>query len=106
MKQTCFVCQVFNCENRGSVQVMNELSERLAARGIDVEVKPYNCFGGCQQGPNIVVYPQKTWYAGVKSEDLPEIIEALAGGPAVARLDAIDPRLKELVYALLDAGVT
>ena len=85
---------------------MNELSERLAARGIDVEVKPYNCFGGCQQGPNIVVYPQKTWYAGVKSEDLPEIVEALAGGPAVARLDAIDPRLKELVYALLDAGVT
>jgi len=85
---------------------MNELSERLAARGIDVEVKPYNCFGGCQQGPNIVVYPQKTWYAGVKSEDLPEIVEALAGGPAVTRLDTIDPRLRELVYALLDAGVT
>ena len=88
------------------MQIMNELSERLTARGIDVEVKPYNCFGGCQQGPNIVVYPQKTWYAGVKSEDLPEIVEALAGGPAVARIDTIDPRLKELVYALLDAGVT
>jgi len=85
---------------------MNELSERLAARGIDVEVKPYNCFGGCQQGPNIVVYPQKTWYAGVKSEDLPEIVEALAGGPAVTRLDTIDPRLKELIYALLEAGIT
>jgi (2Fe-2S) ferredoxin len=85
---------------------MNELSERLAARGLDIEVKPYTCFGGCQEGPNIVVYPQKTWYARVKPEDLPEIVEALAGGPAVTRLDTVNPRLKELVYALLDAGVT
>jgi (2Fe-2S) ferredoxin len=106
MKQTCFVCQIFNCENLGSAQIMNELASQVAERSLDVEVKSYACFGGCQNGPNIVVYPQKTWYAGVKLEDLPEIVESLAGGPAVTRLDTINPRLKELVYSLLDAGVT
>ena len=106
MKQICFVCQIFNCENRGSAQIMNELANQVAERVLDVAVKPYACFGGCQNGPNIIIYPQKNWYAGVKSEDLPEIVESLAGGPPVTRLDTINPRLKELVYALLDAGET
>ena len=84
---------------------MNELSNQVAARSLDVEVKPYICFGGCEFGPNIVIHPQKVWYAGVKEEDLPEILHSLDGGPAVKRLDTIDPSLKELIYELLDTGV-
>jgi len=42
---------------------------------------------------------------GVKKEDLPEIVESLAGGPTVTRLDTIDATLKELTYSLLDTGV-
>jgi len=105
MKQTCFVCQNVDCQSRGSEQLMNELTAKVAARSLDAEVKPYICFGGCDFGPNIVIHPQKNWYAGVKPEDLPEIVESLAGGPAVTRLDTIDPSLKEIVYSLLDAGV-
>jgi (2Fe-2S) ferredoxin len=84
---------------------MEELTKQVEARGMEAEVKPYICFGGCDFGPNIVVHPQKNWYAGVKPEDLPEIIESLAGGSPVGRLDTIDPALKEIVYSLLDAGV-
>ena len=84
---------------------MNELTEKAAARSLDVEVKSYLCFGGCDHGPNIVIYPQKNWYAGVKLEDLPEILDSLAGGPVVTRLDTTDPALKEMIYALLDAGM-
>jgi (2Fe-2S) ferredoxin len=84
---------------------MVELTKQVEAKGVEAEVKPYICFGGCDFGPNIVVHPQKNWYAGVKPEDLPEIVESLAGGPAVARLDTIDPSLKEIVYSLLDTGV-
>jgi len=51
---------------------MHELTEKVAARSLDAEVKPYICFGGCDFGPNIVIHPQKNWYAGVKPEDLPE----------------------------------
>ena len=83
---------------------MKELTDMVAAKAIDAEVKAYICFGGCDFGPNVVVHPQKNWYAGVKPEDLPEIVESLAGGPPVTRLDTIDPTLKEIVYSLLDTG--
>jgi NADH:ubiquinone oxidoreductase subunit E len=105
MKQICFVCQNVDCKLRGSEKVLNELAEKVAARAIDVEVKPYLCFGACEEGPNVVIHPQKVWYAGVKLEDLPEILDSLAGGPTVSRLDTIDPALKEMTYALLDTGV-
>jgi len=61
MKQTCFVCQNVDCQSRGSEQLMNELTEKVAARSLDAEVKPYICFGGCDFGPNIVIHPQKNW---------------------------------------------
>jgi (2Fe-2S) ferredoxin len=105
MKQICFVCQNDDCKSRGSEQLKNELADKVAARSLDVEVKSYLCFGGCELGPNIVIHPQKVWYAGVKKEDLPEIVESLAGGATVTRLDTIDATLKELIYSLLDTGV-
>src|ERR1044071_5370733 len=92
MKQTCFVCQNVDCLSRGSEKLLNEIREKVAARSLDVEVKPYICSGGWDFGPNIFVHPQKVWSAGVKPEDVPEIIESLAGGPAVTRLDTIDPQ--------------
>jgi len=105
MKQNCFVCQNVDCLSRGSAELLKELTDQVAAKAIDAEVKPYICFGGCDFGPNIVIHPQKNWYAGVKKEDLPEIVNSLAGGPTVTRLDTIDASLKDIVYQLLDAGV-
>ncbi len=85
---------------------MKEMQERVEAEGLDdVEVRSYMCFGACQEGPNMVVYPDKCWYAGVKSEDVDDVVAYLAGGPQVDRLDKIDPSLKELIYQLLDTGV-
>ncbi len=106
MKRTCLVCQNIDCKSRGSEALMAELQKRITEKGIeDVEVKPYMCFGACQEGPNIVLYPEKSWYAKVKTEDLDDIVAHLAGGPNVTRLDTIDSSLKELIYQLLDTGV-
>ena len=106
MKRICLVCQNVDCKSRGSEEVMTQLDKKVRAKGLaDVEVKPYMCFGACQDGPNIVLYPEKSWYAGVKLEDLDEILGHLSGGPDVKRLDKIDPSLKELIYQLLDTGV-
>jgi (2Fe-2S) ferredoxin len=105
MKQNCFVCLNVDCKSRGSEQLMTELAGKVTAHSLDVEVKSYLCFGGCDQGPNIVIHPQRVWYAGVKKEDLAEILESLAGGPPVNRLDTIDPSLKEIIFSLLDTGV-
>lgn len=106
MKQICLVCQNVDCKSRGSEQLMKELERQVAEKGLtDVEVRSYICFGACQDGPNIVLYPEKSWYAGVKMEDLNDILNHLAGGPDVKRLDKIDSSLKELIYQLLDTGV-
>jgi len=106
VSQVCLVCQNIDCKNRGSEQLMAELQKRVAAKGLgDVEVKPYMCFGACQEGPNIVLYPEKSWYAKVTVGDLDEITEHLAGGPHVRRLDTIDSSFKELIYQLLDTGI-
>ena len=106
MKQSCLVCQNIDCKTRGAEQLMKDLESRVAAKGLtDVEVKPYMCFGACQEGPNLVIYPEKSWYAHVKTEDLDDIVAHLAGGAHVQRLDTVDSSLKELIYQLLDTGV-
>ena len=90
---------------RGSGELFQKLTEKLKASG-DVEVKPYMCFGGCQAGPNIVLYPQKVWYCDVKQSDVDEIATHAEGGHAVERLtQGIDPALKDLICQLLDAGL-
>jgi (2Fe-2S) ferredoxin len=106
VKRICLICQNVDCKNRGSEAIMKELQQRVTDRDLsDVEVRPYMCFGACQEGPNVVLYPEKSWYAGVKNEDLGDIVGHLAGGPDVKRLDTIDSSLKELIYQLLDSGV-
>jgi (2Fe-2S) ferredoxin len=32
------------------------------------------CLGLCKHGPNLIVYPEGTWYLGVTGEDVPEIV--------------------------------
>ena len=99
------VCQNADCKARGSDKIMDGLSQRLAG-AVDVEVKPYMCFGACQAGPNVVVYPQKVWYSRVKPDDINAIAEHAAGGEPVQRLtEGVDSSLKDLIYQLLDAGL-
>jgi len=106
VKRICLVCQNVDCKSRGAEEIMKELQQEVADKGLsDVEVRPYMCLGACHEGPNVVLYPEKSWYAGVKKEDLNDIVGHLAGGPDVNRLDTIDGSLKELIYQLLDSGV-
>src|SRR2546421_2315664 len=99
------VCQNADCVQRGSGERIKELTEKLKGSD-DIEVKSYMCFGGCQAGPNIVLYPQKVWYCGVKQADVEDIAAHVEGGPDVERLtQGIDPTLKELIYQVQDAGL-
>ena len=99
------VCQNIDCMQRGSGELFQKLKDKLAGSE-DIEVKSYICFGGCQSGPNIVLYPQKVWYCGVKQSDVEDIAAHVEGGPEVERLThGIDPTLKDLIYQVLDAGL-
>lgn len=99
------VCQNADCKARGAVELLDKLGQSLQGSA-GVEVKPYMCFGACQAGPNIVVYPSKTWYCQVKATDVDAIAGHARGGEPVERLThGVDPSLKDLIFQLLDAGL-
>ncbi|HEY7983451.1 MAG TPA: (2Fe-2S) ferredoxin domain-containing protein [Ktedonobacterales bacterium] len=65
------------------------LKRAVAEAGLKdrVRVNHSGCLDQCGHGPMVVVYPEAVWYAGVRPEDVPEIVrEHLAGGRPVARL--------------------
>ena len=107
-KRYVFVCNNVDCLARGADKVMDRLKERIAGVGApDTDLRPYMCFGGCHDGPNVVIYPDKVWYGGVREEDADAIVdEHLKQGETVTRLTGkVDKDLEELIYQLLDAGL-
>jgi (2Fe-2S) ferredoxin len=101
------VCNNVDCRARGSDAIREALCARVAAGELgDVRVTAYPCFGGCDFGPNVVIYPDKCFYSGVTLADVPDIVAQLQGGPPVTRLTGqVDPTIEELIFELLDAGL-
>jgi (2Fe-2S) ferredoxin len=99
------VCQNVDCKGRGGDEILEQLSESLKDQE-GVHVREYMCFGACERGPNIVVYPARVFYSGVQQSDVGEIAAHAKGGPPVERLTrGVDPAAQELIYQLLDAGL-
>lgn len=102
-----FVCDNQDCLSRGSLELADKIEAMLDERGElgDIEIEPYTCFGGCDVGPNMIVYPDRAWYVGVQEEDLPEVVDHLAGeGPRVTRLETADKTTAGFILNILDAG--
>ncbi len=77
------------CAARGGEAVKQAFKAELARRGLNREIRANSagCLDLCAQGPVVVVYPEGTWYVGVRPEDVAEIVEQhLVGGRPVARL--------------------
>jgi (2Fe-2S) ferredoxin len=86
-----FVCTAGStCPTQGDTEAfLKYLRAEVARAGrhVEVRVNKAGCFSQCGNGPMIIVYPEDVWYAGVRSEDLPEIVEShLIGGKPVERL--------------------
>jgi len=103
--ETCLVCVNIDCSSRGSKDILNDIKEKLGDDS-PVKVKEYLCFGACQDGPNIVLYPEGTWYMGVKQDDVDDIVGHIQGGPPVDRLtERVDPALRDLILEILESGM-
>lgn len=77
------------CSARGSAAVLEALRREIGAAGLadTVQLTTTSSMGLCERGPNLVVYPDGTWYSGVTPADVPEIVRMhLVGGRPVARL--------------------
>ena len=90
---TVFVCQGTGCLSSGSAAVYESLRGQIDRQGISyAEVDFTGCHGFCEQGPNVVVEPEGTFYTHVQAEDAPEIVAShLRDGKPVERLFYHDP---------------
>ena len=96
-------CAGTGCSASNSAQIVENLNESLKKYGIDGEVKVVKtgCFGLCQKGPIVAVYPDKVFYCHVKPEDADRIVsEHLYKGRVVKELELTDEDLetKEKIY--------
>ena len=77
------------CSARGSQAVIEALRREVAARDLAGAVAVTSCgsLGLCENGPNLVVYPEGVWYSHVSPADVPEIVsEHFQRGRPVERL--------------------
>jgi NADP-reducing hydrogenase subunit HndC len=83
------VCGGTGCTSSGTPKILETLQVELEKAGLkdEVAVVQTGCHGLCALGPIMVVYPEAIFYALVKPEDIPEIVnEHLLKGRIVTRL--------------------
>jgi (2Fe-2S) ferredoxin len=95
-----FVCNGKSCSAVGSAEVKEAFTRELLARKIlfgnekkgknpqgSIVLTDCSSVGFCAVGAAVLVYPDGIWYAQVRAEDVPEIIEEhLLNGRVVERL--------------------
>lgn len=83
------ICGGTGCTSSGSAVLNEEFEKELKKNNLENEVKIVltGCFGFCEKGPIVVVYPEGCMYTMVKPEDIKEIVEEhLVKGRIVQRL--------------------
>ena len=96
------VCGGTGCTSSGSRQIRERLAEELKAQGLENEVKivQTGCFGLCEHGPIMIIYPEGTFYSRVTPDDVHEIVsEHLLKGRIVERLAYTDTGDEEVKKA-------
>jgi NADH-quinone oxidoreductase subunit F/NADP-reducing hydrogenase subunit HndC len=92
-QRTVLICRGTGCESTRSPEIQAALDADL--QDSDVKVKFTGCHGMCQQGPIVIVEPEGTFYANVKTKDAPKIVESLTdSSEPVERLYYKDPATK------------
>ena len=77
------------CHTKEGVAVVGKFIEELEERGLSGEIMVSNtgCFGLCEKGPIVVIYPDNVWYGSVTCDDVETIMEEhIEGGRIVAKL--------------------
>ena len=79
------------CMQKGGNDLIQAFWKELQQRNLfdKIAVTYSGCLGPCDNGPNVVVYPEGVLYRGLTKDDVPAIFdEHLLGGVPVERLRA------------------
>lgn len=71
------ICGGTGCTASGSLSIEEKFKESLKKFELEneVDIVKTGCFGLCEAGPIVVVYPEGAFYSGVKAEDIERITE-------------------------------
>lgn len=97
------ICAGTGCTSSRSLELVKRFEEDIKFKELDKEVKVIKtgCFGLCQKGPIVAIYPDKVFYSHVALSDVDEIVsEHLYKGRPVKRLEItdIDENTKEQIF--------
>ena len=103
------VCAGTGCTAGDSAILIKKLNEKLEEAGLSEEVKVVKtgCFGFCQKGPIVAVYPDRVYYTHVKPDDAERIVnDHIIGGHVIKDLQMFDTDRKtgEKVYDIDKIG--
>lgn len=97
------VCNGTGCTASKVPEIMDKLEKELKANGIENEVKivKTGCFGLCEKGPIMVVYPEGASYCHVTVDDVEKIVsEHLIKGRIVKDLLLGDKESEDVAKSL------
>lgn len=83
------LCGGTGCTSSGSQTLIKEFKKELIKHELmdEVELVITGCFGLCELGPVVIVYPEGTFYSRVEPSDIPELVEEhLVKGRPLERL--------------------
>ena len=77
-KREIVVCGGTGCMSSDSKIIFEELKAEIKAVGLEDDVLVYQsgCFGLCEKGPVVVVFPEATFYAHVNVKDVKPLVES------------------------------
>ena len=77
------------CYTKGALEIIQRFTEKLEEEDItDVMVSNTGCFGICEKGPIVAVYPDNVWYGSVSTDDVDEIVDShIMNGKIVEKLE-------------------
>jgi NADH:ubiquinone oxidoreductase subunit F (NADH-binding)/(2Fe-2S) ferredoxin/NAD-dependent dihydropyrimidine dehydrogenase PreA subunit len=97
------ICAGTGCTSSRSLELVKRFEEDIKFKELEKEIKVIKtgCFGLCQKGPIVAIYPDKVFYSHVALSDVDEIVsEHLYKGRPVKRLEItdIDENTKEQIF--------
>lgn len=102
-ERSVMICGGTGCTSSDAVQIVEAFNHETVSQGIKdkIEVVRTGCFGLCELGPVVIIYPEEVFYSRVAVSDVAEIVEEhLLKGKIVERLvyknAMVDGRIKPL----------